>query len=174
MTKATTLMSGLLLAGALCGLGACSKPAAGASSHAAASPVRSQPSSVCDRKVLTSADVADILSAPIVGNKNLTGDPDTCVFESASFPSITISVRAGVGKATVDTWASGKMPISASPLSGIGESAVWADDLHELIAEQHNVLCDIRASGLAKDLASSIGALQRKLGALCNKVFAAS
>jgi hypothetical protein len=65
----------------------------------------------------------------------------------------------------------GKYAISASPLTGIGESAEWADELHELIAQQHNVLCDIQVSGIAKDLVSSTNALQRKLSSLCKIIF---
>jgi hypothetical protein len=171
MDRLTTPASVLLLASMLCVLAACSKPAASSETHAASSSVSPKPGSACDRKVLTPDDVAGILSAPIIGSKNIPGDPQTCVFESASFPSITVSVRPGVGKATVDTWAAGNMPISASPLTGIGESAEWADELHELIAQQHNVLCDIQVSGIAKDLVSSTNALQRKLSSLCKIIF---
>jgi hypothetical protein len=69
----------------------------------------------------------------------------------------------------VNTWASGKMPVSASPLAGVGEHAVWQSTLHEVIAEKDDMLCDI---GVAGPPAAVAGATPAKVGALCAKIFA--
>ncbi len=125
----------------------------------------------CDRKLLTPADVAGILTDSVTGTKVIPGDAQSCEFVTSSFPGITVSVRPGLGRETVQAWSSGKMPLSSTPLSGVGEAAVWQPDLHEVIAQKNNLLCDIAARGLARDLAVSMAAAQKRLGALCNKIF---
>ena len=54
-------------------------------------------------------------------------------------------------------------------VSGVGERAVWQSTLKEINAEKNNVLCDIGVVGPGH----SAGATPEKLGALCNKIFAA-
>jgi hypothetical protein len=117
--------------------------------------------------------MSGILSAPITGSQPLAGDAQSCEFTTASFPAITVSVRPGVGRATVEVWASGKMSLAGSPLTGVGESAVWQDALHELIAQKNALLCDIQVRAGGSDLAISPSALPAALGALCNRIFAA-
>jgi hypothetical protein len=129
--------------------------------------------SVCDRHILKAEDVAGILSAPITGANPLAGDAQSCEFSTAGFPAITVSVRPGLGRATVEAWASGKMPLTTSPLPGVGETAVWQDSLHEVIAQKNALLCDIQVRGGSGDLAMNSKALPATLGALCNKIFAA-
>ena len=128
---------------------------------------------ICDRKILTAADVTGILGDSITGTRAVPGDAQSCEFVTSSFPGITVSVRPGVGRETVEAWSSGKMPLGATPLAGIGETAVWQPDLHEIIAQKNNVLCDIGARGLARDLAAAPEAAQKRIGSLCNKIFAA-
>jgi hypothetical protein len=70
---------------------------------------------------------------------------------------------------TVDTWTAGKMPVPATPVSGVGERAAWQSTLKEIIAEKNNVLCDAGVVGPGH----IAGATPEKLGALCNKIFAA-
>lgn len=65
------------------------------------------------------------------------------------------------------------MPLTASPLAGVGDAAVWQASLHEVIAQQHNLLCDIQVRGGAGDIALANEALPKALGALCNRIFAA-
>ena len=123
----------------------------------------------CERKTLTKDDVEGILRGSITETGTLEGDRQSCTFNSAAFQSLTVSVRPGLGNVTVATWASGKMPASAVPLPGIGDRAVWSDEMHELIATKNNVLCDIAAMGSAL----SAAALQQRLESLCAKVFSA-
>jgi hypothetical protein len=54
-------------------------------------------------------------------------------------------------------------------VSGVGERAVWQSTLKEINAEKNNLLCDIGVVGPGH----SAGATPEKLGALCNKIFAA-
>jgi hypothetical protein len=127
----------------------------------------------CDRKWITQADVEGILSDPISSVTPLAGDAQSCVFNTATFVTLTVSTRPGLGKTTVDTWASGKMPVSATPISGVGDQAVWQDTLREIIAQKNNLLCDIGISGPPGASKLATPELQKRMGGLCNKIFAA-
>lgn len=153
---------------------ACSKstsnPSSAAPSQSAANGAASTPAgNACDRKLVTSADAAEILGAPVASEKTLEGDAQSCVFTTANFATLTISLRPGLGRTTVDTWAGGKMDMPVTSVSGVGERAVWQSTLKEINAEKNNLLCDIGAVGAGH----SPGATPEKLGALCNKIFAA-
>ena len=154
-------------------LGACSKPVSNtgaAASQGVANGDASTPAgNACDRKLVTSADAAQILGEPVASEKVLPGDAQSCVFTTADFTRLTISLRPGLGRATVDTWAAGNMPMPVTNVSGVGERAVWQSTLKEINAEKNNLLCDIGVVGPGH----SAGATPEKLGALCNKIFAA-
>jgi hypothetical protein len=154
-------------------LGACSKPASNtgaAASQGAPNAAASMPAgNACDRKLVTTTDAAEILGEPVASEKALPGDAQSCVFTTADFTTLTISLRPGLGRATVDTWAAGKMPMPVINVSGVGERAVWQSTLKEINAEKNNLLCDIGVVGPGH----SAGATPEKLGALCNKIFAA-
>jgi hypothetical protein len=127
----------------------------------------------CSRRALKAADVGHILTAPITQMHPMSGDAQTCEFSTAGFPAVTISVRPGVGRSIVDAWLGGKMPLKASPLAGVGDAAVWQASLHEVIAQKHDLLCDIAVRGDASDIAVPVTDLPTALGALCNRLFAA-
>ena len=119
------------------------------------------------------ADVGGILTDPVTRVQPISGDSQSCEFSGGGFPSITISVRPGVGQSIVDAWLAGRMPLKATPLAGVGDAAAWQSSLQEVIAQKHNVLCDIEVRGGAADIAVSPAALPAALGALCNRIFAA-
>jgi len=149
-------------------LTACSGPGSSASAPVAAvSPVAS--GNACDRNLITKADVAGLFSEPIATVEPLKGDPQSCVFTTTHFSSVTVSVRPGVGDSTVDAWLTGRMNVTAVPAGGVGEKAAWTPILRELNASHRNLLCDIGAAGPA-----SAGATQARVAALCNKIFAAT
>jgi hypothetical protein len=155
------------------GVTACSKgtsqTAAGSSSSAAtAAPVSKV--IACDGQLITRAEAADIVGAPIADIAPTPGDPQSCRFEATGYPSLSVTLRPGLGHVTVATWLSGKMPVSATPLPGVGERAAWVQELREVIATKNNLLCDI--SGAATG--GPVDAAQKKIAALCNKVFAAA
>ena len=107
-------------------LAACSKPVsnpgAPAASQGAGNAGASTPAgNACDRKLVTSADAAEILGEPVASVKTLPGDAQSCVFTTSDFTTLTISLRPGLGRATVDTWAAGKMPMPVTNVSGVGE-----------------------------------------------------
>jgi len=131
-------------------------------------------SATCDAQPVKVKDVAGILVAPITELKPVSGDSQSCEYSTGSFPAITISVRPGLGQSTVDAWIAGSMPLKASPMNGIGDAAVWQPSLHEVIAQKHNLLCDVQVRGGVSDLALPVDALPGALGALCNRIFAAS
>jgi hypothetical protein len=128
----------------------------------------------CDRGLVTRDDVAAILRDPIATMKSLAadGDPQACEFVTAGFASVTISLRPGLGNTTAATWASGRMPMPAETLRGVGDRAVWSAELKEVIATKNDLLCDIGVgSPPGASLSSSV--FKQRLGELCNKVFAA-
>ena len=102
--------------------------------------------------------------------KALAGDPQTCELGTAGSASVTISLRPGLGDVTVQTWLDGRMPVSATPLAGVGDHAAWVTDLSEVVATKGNLLCDIQTSGASGSKAT----VQQKVGALCNSIFAAT
>ncbi len=128
----------------------------------------------CDRQLITAADLAGILESPIIGSKNLQGDPQSCSFTTGSFPAVEISLRPTNGRITVETWNSGKMPLAATPLAGVGDHAAWVPSLNELDAEKDDVLCVIGAPAPSQHYRNAQAELQQRLGALCNKIFAAN
>jgi hypothetical protein len=156
-----------------CAVAASLLPGCSKKHDAGGSPARSAAGSACKRQVLTLEDVAGILRAPITHTRALPGDAESCEFSTGGFPALVISVRPGVGRTTVDTWKSGKMPLTSSPVSGIGDAAVWQGTLHELVAQKNELLCEIQVRGAGADLAIDASALPAAAGALCNKVFAA-
>jgi hypothetical protein len=115
-----------------------------------------------------------LLRAPITHATALAGDGQSCAFLTTGFSAITVSVRPGLGKASIDAWSTGKMPLPVRPLSGVGDAALWQDTLHEVIAQKNDVLCDIQVRGGNDDIAVAAEGLAEKLGALCNRIFAAS
>lgn len=130
-------------------------------------------SSVCDHHILKLNDLAGILNTPITGAMPLPGDAQSCEFTTSGFSAIIISVRPGLGRTTVDAWATGKMLFDSGPLTGVGDGGVWLETLHEVVAQQDAILCDIQVRGGVSDLALSTKVLPVALGALCNKIFAA-
>lgn len=160
----------------LAALAACSKSAAPGRPRAPAQGgggTLAAAASVCDRHILKGEDVAGILNVPIIGTQSLPGDAQSCEFVTATFPAIIISVRPGLGRSTLDAWATGKMPLDSGPLPGVGDGGVWLDTLHEVIAQKNALLCDIQVRGGGSDLALNSKALPGAVGALCNKIFAA-
>lgn len=129
---------------------------------------RSLPPTVCDRGIVTAADVAGLIAGPVT-SRTLEGDPQSCGLTGAASSSVTISVRPGLGDVTVRTWAENRTPAASVPVPGVGDRAVWQGTLHELIATKHDVLCDIGASGAT----GSPAQIQQRLAALCQKIFAA-
>lgn len=126
------------------------------------------PPTVCERGVVTAADVSDLVAGPLA-MKVVPGDPQSCQFAGANQASMTITVRPGLGDVTVETWAKGKMPVPVTAVPGVGDRAVWQDTLRELIATRRNVLCDVQTTGAA----GSPEELQKRFGVLCEKIWAA-
>jgi hypothetical protein len=171
-----SVIRGLAALGILTLLAACSKGSAPAVPHLVAGETGTSlpPAiSVCDRHWLKSDDFAAILSAPITGTQALPGDAQSCEFVTAAFPTISVSLRPGLGRTTVNAWTSGKMPLKSTPLPGVGDEAVWVESLREVIARKEALLCDIQVNAGGSDIASNPAQVPQIVGALCNKVFAA-
>ena len=127
----------------------------------------------CERGTLSRDDFEGILREPITGSRAIPGDAQSCAFMTSGMAHIEVTVRPSLGRATVQSWIDGRMPLESTPLRGVGERAAWQPDLHEVIAEKDDVLCDIAVVGLEPELdATSRDSLPHRVGALCNKVFA--
>lgn len=165
MSKRPSLaLIGLLL------LTACSRHAANgaASGSPQAAVIASAPAgNPCDRKLITTADMAPLFSEPITSMKALAGDPQSCVFETAGFSSGTVSLRPGLGHMSIDMILSGKTNQTVTSLSGVGDRAVWDATLKEVDAEKNGDLCVASAIGPATS-----GATEAKVAAICSKIFA--
>ena len=166
-TSLTRVLPLLLSLAAAAVVPACARM--GSASVGVAGPPAGGAGNACDRKLITKTDVAGLVSEPIATVAPLQGDPQSCVFTTTNFSSVTVSLRPGVGDMTVEAWLSGKMNVEAVPAPGAGEKAAWTPILKELNASHRNLLCDIGATGPA-----SAAATQEKIIALCNKIFAAT
>jgi len=157
-------------------IAACSKSSSDSNN---ASPGASKPNAPpagtpCDRKLVSTEDVAGILAEPITGMKPLEGDKQTCYLITADDahggPKIRVSVREGLGTQTIAMLKSGKMNVEGTPLAGVGDEALWVNDLKEINATKNDVLCNVGLAGSA--VIGHYTDLQTKLGAICNKIFA--
>lgn len=122
----------------------------------------------CERKLVSAADVAGIMTSVVVKTEPLEGDPQSCVFSTALQSHITVMVRPGLGNVTVSSWEKGQMNLPTTPLRGVGDRAVWQDTLNEVIATKDDVLCDINVIGPPGTAAAGA---QKRLGDLCNTIF---
>jgi hypothetical protein len=85
------------------------------------------------------------------------------MFATAGFSSISVTLRPGAGKQTMESWHKGP----ATPLPGVGDDALWESDLKEVVAAKGDTLCTVTAMG------PEVGpATAESEGALCNKIFA--
>jgi hypothetical protein len=159
----------LAIVAALC-IAGCSKPGAGNGATASATPAAtSAPAgTACDRKLIVQADVAPLFDEAIASEKTIPGDAQSCEFTTTNFSSVQIAVRPGLGDVSVAQVKSGKTNQTVTPLAGVGETAVWDPTLKEVDATKNNVLCEISVIGPATKNATA-----DKVGALCNKIFAA-
>jgi hypothetical protein len=156
---------------AILAVAACSRPAPNGSRGAVASARMNGATmgNACDRHLVTKADVAPLLSEGIATIKPIPGDLQSCEFTTTGFSSIQVALRPGLGKLTIDQILSGGTNETVTALAGVGDRAVWDATLKEVNAEKNGVLCDIGAIGPATGAAT-----EEKIGALCNKIFAAS
>lgn len=165
----------LLIGSMACSNGSSTPPAEGAKAPtgSGAAAARTSSGNACDRKWITQADVDGILSEPVATMGPLEGDPQSCLFKTATFSTLTVATRPGVGKATLDIWLGGRMGAPVTPVAGVGDQAVWQDTMKELIATKADLLCDISVTGGPGSSKLSTPDLQKRLGGLCTKIFSA-
>jgi hypothetical protein len=149
-----------------CGASNRTQSAPGPTRHASADARAGNP---CERKLVGEADVAGIMTSPVVKMEALDGDPQGCVFSTALHSHITVMVRPGLGNVTVAGWENGQTNVAATPMAGVGDRAVWQGTLNEVIAAKDDVLCDVSVIGPPGTAAAGA---QMRLGNLCNTIFA--
>lgn len=166
----TSLIALLSLVVAACGASKRAESASGASGRkSATASAASRSGNPCERKLVGEADVAGIMTSPVVKTEPLEGDPQSCVFSTALQSHITVMVRPGLGNVTVSSWEKGQMNLPVTAMPGVGDRAVWQDTLNEVIATKDDVLCDISVMGPPGTAAPGA---QKRLGDLCNTIFA--
>lgn len=175
----------IALAIALCATAACSQtgsaPAAqtNASSIAPAQPTDSSDSHrLLDcAKILSSSDVADLLTAPVTMKKT-GGDGTDCNFTIASGASITVSFATGSDGRY--RWKTASDPtLGMVPMPGLGDKAMKRSMSAgvDVVATKGDVLCwatmvgtnSVKDTGNITKLRGD--ALATKIGELCNKGF---
>lgn len=127
----------------------------------------------CEQKLLAPADLEGILTMPITGTKPIPGDAQTCWYTTSGSDHLALTLRLGHGLAAVQMWLDGKMPLPYTPLPGVGDKAISQADSHRIVADKNNLLCELEAHGVTQEMRDP-GALAKKLGSLCNKIFASA
>jgi hypothetical protein len=179
-SEGTAPAVGLLVAIALSLLTACSQGASTPKTAAAATTKTSvaadgdAPTNPCD--VITAADVAGILTAPSTRKSGLTSA--SCMYQTQSRANVTIGVARGDEEKGAWMLAT-TYNATKNPLAGVGDEALYNPDGTTLIARKGDTSCRVDVVGYDNasamdDITKDRGeALARKLGALCNKLFAA-
>lgn len=159
------MRAALILSVAALALAACSPPprAGGAAPASLGTP--------CARGLVTRDDAAALLGEPVTSMQPVEGLPSACRFETASHSGMTVRVAPGGGSGTVSASASPSMPVPFTPLPGVGGRAEWQAATHTLVAVKGDALCQISVDGPP---AATAAATADNLGALCNRIFAAS
>jgi hypothetical protein len=163
-------------------LGACSKSpdsaAAPASSTASSSSVphditAGNTPNVCVAKDLQPADMADILTLPVVKVSTPETNAEQCKFETSQ-NTAWVSVTLRKGDEVDPFWNMiAKSGVNALPLPGVGEKALRTSDGTGVFARKGDLMCQVDSAGTDSGVIKAKGEeLAKKLGALCNKVFA--
>ena len=184
-----THLKTIVLAIALCGSSACSRGAAPAQAGTAMDPsgaAANAPSgdtgsmgaiaNPCD--VITTADVASLFTAPAKARSSAALSPEykNCQYATKSGDIVDVVVsQLGPGNDMAWKTATTYSHIDV-PLAGIGDAAMRSNNGTKLAARKGNMFCGMQLSGYDSPdstvTADRGEALARKLGALCNKVFA--
>ncbi len=149
---------------AAAGAGAASSPSANAAGAATAGAAAGGGESPCERHLVSQDDVQPLLSGPITSVKaSGPSDPHSCMFATAGFSSISVTLRPDGGRQTLEQWRKGP----TAPLPGVGDGAVWEAGLQEVVAARGDALCTVTAMG-----SETAAATAQAEGAVCNKMFA--
>ena len=183
----SALLKTLALSCALCALAACSQGADRAQSGAATNPASTPTAQTsagtgadnasrnpCD--VITAADMAGIIVVPIT-RASSDSAPGLCIYESKSHAKVTIGEAQG--DAVKFAWTLATTTNAADiPVAGVGDEAMRDTTGTTLIARKGGVSCRVDVLGYDNsdamdDISKDRGdVLAKKLGTLCNKVFA--
>jgi len=184
MSRSTTRLA--VIVWTLCATSACSKPRAETASAASAERSDASASAGADTaavaldcgKVFSPDDAAGLLKAPVTVSKIPGGD--WCSFGNDALSNIT--VRTGSDEDTEMMWDDATVSTNRTKfvaLPGVGDQAVFkagtrAED-PEVASKKGKVYCIVSIDGGAADGFKRLGGeeLAKRLGALCNKVFAA-
>jgi hypothetical protein len=168
----------LVLAFACCATAACSH-AANASTAASAAGGNAAPLEDCN-KVFAPGDAAGILLAPAkVTNYGPSGN--SCSLDTASGASIVVVFLPADNVIGQMLWKEDSAKAEYAPLAGVGDRAIWKKGYGAYVEILKNGgYCAVQLFGVDSahsmhDITKGRGeALAKQLGALCNKVFAAS
>jgi hypothetical protein len=171
------ILAAFLLAAILVA-GACSRgPGGAAASVRSASAVAGNTENPCVSD-LGPRDVADILGSSGVGVKAVANNAEACRFEGPDDTGMVMALRSG--DEVEPFW---KLTVTQNndrmlPMAGVGDEALRLPDGSEVMARKGALSCQADVVGMdavlaKKSINGNRDRLARKLGALCNKVFAA-
>ena len=152
--------------------GAGANAASTAAGQTSATAAGNAPGNPCD--VITVADVAGIFTAPAHRRLDYWGK-DKCIYNSGSGAALTIgTLKDDDRKSAWDIYR--KLMV---PLAGLGDDALQNPDGATIMAAKGDIDCTAELRGIGDSSAEATittdrgESLAKKLGALCNKVFAA-
>lgn len=172
---------------ALCVLGACSRAASPTQGGAATDPasaaaaqssgdIGGNNASRNPCEVITAADLAAIIVVPVT-HASSDSAPSLCIYESKSHAKVTIGEAHG--DEVKFAWTLATTTNAANvPVTGVGDEAMRDTTGTTLIARKGNQSCRVDVLGYDNsdamdDISKDRGdVLAKKLGALCNKLFA--
>lgn len=130
----------------------------------------------CEQE-LTVNDVAAIVTAKKITVSTMLTNPEACSFDAGHGASIVVSLRAADEIEPFWRLAINQNHNRMIPMSGVGDTALRTPGGEEVLARKGDLSCQVDAVNFAappaaRALNAGGGALARKLGALCKKVFA--
>jgi hypothetical protein len=144
----------------------CSKAPASMQGGAAGSSWVANGATACDA-YLTQSVTADILTHPAGQSKKLS--PQSCTYDTTDDGGSISVTLANAGPATFDSYQ--QYLANPVPLAGVGDKA--SQSMIGIVAVKGNDrMCTIDAGGAPGSLRLKGEELGRKLGAICNQLFA--
>lgn len=185
MSRWTTGLTGILCV--VCAASACSKSRASTASAATADPSGASASAGADTsavaldcgKVFSPDDAAGLLKAPVTVTP-VPGSNSWCALGNEGLADIT--VRTGSGEEDEMMWDDATVSSNRTkfvPLAGVGDHAVFKAGGHgevpEVSSKKGTMYCTVDVAGGTGDPYTSLASadVAKRLGALCNKAFAA-
>jgi hypothetical protein len=176
-----------VMVGAVCAMSACSKSRANTASAATSDPGGATAAAGADTvavncgKTFSPKDLAGLLTAPVTTTAH-TGNPGWCDFGNDQVADVNVSIGDDETSESVEWNDATKGPNRPKfvALPGVGDQAMYkartAATNPEVVSKKGTFYCLVTIDGGNDNAYKSLSAgdLAKRLGALCNKMFAAA